>query len=313
MRQFQVGEKQRLVKIVLIQGGSAAEDKQENIENNLKIIDNVSIEKSDFICFNELSTTPYFGIVHEPRYFDWAEPIPGPTTDAFAEKAKKYECCILVPIFEKGNLGLYYNSVAVIGPDGEIIPGTLPNGTKVGSYRKVHLPLIEAPTPFGKGLVNEHYYFKGGPGFPVFDTPKVKVGVCICFDRRFPETFRTMALQGCEIAFVPTASPIVTPEAGAATEMMFVTELQTRALENLIWVAGCNKGGYETLAGQKMGYFGRSCIIHPTGQVIAEGPSTEPAILSATIDLEEIARVRSIFPIWKERRPEAYHPGITNT
>ncbi len=304
-------EKQRPVKIVLIQRGPAVEDKQQNMEDNLKLIDQVSTEKPDFICFNELCTTPYFGMVHEPKYFDWAEPIPGPTTDTFAEQAKKHECCILVPMFEKGELDLYYNSVVVISPGGEIISGTLPNGTKTNAYRKVHPPLAEVPTPSGKWLIDEHYYFKRGTGFPVFDTPKAKIGVCICFDRRFPETFRTMALQGCEIVFVPTNSPVVTPEAGAAIETMFITELQTRALENLIWVASCNKGGYEELAGQKTPYFGRSCIVHPTGRVVAEGPSTEPAILSATIDLEEITRARGIFPIWKERKPEAYHPGIT--
>ena len=175
--------KQRLVKISLIQRGPAPEDKDKTVEGNLKLVDEAAAtEKPDFICFNELSTTPYFCMIKDDHYFSWAEPIPGPITQAFGEKAKKYGCTIIVPMYEKAEDG-YYNAAVVIGPDGKIIQGIMPDGSSIHRYAKLHTPISEKTTPTGKLYMWEGYYFKGGPGVPVFKTPKATIGITICLSR----------------------------------------------------------------------------------------------------------------------------------
>ncbi len=299
--------KQRPVTITLVQGGPVTENKEKTIEANLKLVDQAADERPDFICFDELFSTPYFCAVRDPKYFDWAEPIPGPTTEAFAEKAKKYECCILVPMFEKSGTDEYYDSVAVIGPDGELIQGVLPDGTRVPRYAKVQVHSAEIPSPSGGVIcLYEAFYFKAGPGIAVFDTPKARIGICLCLERYFPEIWRVIGLQGAEIAFMPSGSPLYVMAKGATTEAMFTALMQVRALENQFWVAAVNKGGQEEWSGKKTLFYGRSCIVHPSGEVIARGPSSKPAVLTATIDLQAVAAARKMLPLWEYRRPEVY-------
>lgn len=302
----------RMVKVTLIQRGPAVEDKEKTSRDLLRQFDEVlTKEHPDFIMPIELCTTPYFPAVRDDRYFQWAEPIPGPTTDLFGKVARKYDTCIILPIFEKGKLeGVYHNSAVVIGPDGEIIHGTLPDGSRVHRYAKTHIPAITTP----QGWVDETYYFAAGSSFPVFDTPKGRIGILICHDRRYPEAWRELSLQGAEMVFVPTDSMIVSPEGGGATtEDMFIAELRTRALENCLWVCAANQGGIEQVQGKKHTFYGNSCIIHPSGQVIARAPSSEPAVISAAIDLADVDRVRRFMYTFKRRRPELYRLTIRPT
>jgi predicted amidohydrolase len=303
----------REVKVTAVQSGERCEDKEKNVANMLAKIDEAAQDKPDFIVFPELSTTPYFGIDRDPRYFEWAEPVPGPATEAVAEKAKEYECCILVPLFEKGPIeGVYYNSVAVLGPDGALIEGELKSGGKRKTFSKVHVPEVQVETL----RVDEKFYFRSGEGIPIFKTPKATIGILVCFDRRFPEAWRSLALQGAEIAFLPANVPAWVPtdlpeteavaKAAASSGEMFTSELRTRALENLFFVVAANIGAYETLAGVKSLFFGMSCVINPSGGVIAQAPANEPAIISATLDLDEVTRTRRALPLYKDRKPEVY-------
>lgn len=304
-------EKRRQVKVTALQLGACTEDKERNVEDLLSKIDEAGKDKPDFIVLNELSTTPYFCIIRDSRYFEWAEPVPGPTTDAVAEKAKRYECCILLPLFERGPIeGIYYNSVAVIGPNGKLIEGELPTGEKRRTFSKVHIPEIDAPTL----KTDEKFYFKSGEAIPIFRTPKATIGVLVCYDRRFPEAWRTLALQGAEIVFlaadvpawVPTDKQGAAAEAAASSGDMFTSELRTRALENMFFIVASNKGSFETFRGVKSLFFGMSCVINPSGGVVAQAPPSEPAILSATIDLDEVGSTRRVLQLYKDRKPEVY-------
>ena len=299
------GEKRaRPVKIALIQRGPA-KDKDNTRRDLLAQFDNIlEKERPDFIMPIELCTTPYFPAVSDERYFDWAEPIPGPTTDLFAEKARKYEACIILPIFEKGPLeGIYYNSAVVLGPGGNIIQGKMADGTLVPRYTKTHIPKLMGPQGY---IVDETFYFTPGNGFPVFDTPKARIGILICHDRRFPEAWREVVLQGAEIVFVPVDSPVLGVKKGATFEDMFVAELRTRALENCVWVCATNQGGIETVQDKKNEFYGRSCIINPTGKVVKLAPASQPAVISAVIDLSEVATARRFLNTFNRRRPELY-------
>jgi N-carbamoylputrescine amidase len=178
----------------------------------------------------------------------------------------------------------------------------MPDGSKVHRYAKNHIPAVK----HSQGWIDETMYFSPGPGFPIFDTPKAMVGILICHDRRFPEAWRELVLQGAEIIFVPVDSPVTGFDGGSTFEDMFVVELRTRALENCIWVCAANQGGVEKVQDKKYTFYGNSCIIHPTGQVVALAPSSQPAVISATIDLEEVNKARRFLFTFKRRRPELY-------
>jgi predicted amidohydrolase len=314
-RSFCMGsEAIRTVKVSLIQQGPATTSKENRVRELLEKVEEVAEkEHPDFIMPTELSTTQYFATgVFNPKYLDWAEHIPGPSTEQFAEKAEKYHTCIILPLIEKGSIeGLYYNSAVVIGPDGKIVEGVLPDGTRIPRYAKVHLPYM----PADPDQVTERFYFKEGPGFPVFDTQKAKIGILICFDRRFPESFRMLALQGAEIAFVPTCSPTVPPkpgehifgaQGGGSAKEMYTPELRTRALENCMWVCSANRVGLEQVGNQKTQFYGLSAIIHPSGRVVAQASSEHPEVIHCEIDLEENSKVRHSILTFKLRRPETY-------
>jgi len=288
------------IKIAAIQCAPSTEDKELNLERNLELLDKAAEERPDFVAFSEASLFPNFWCARpDNRYFDWAEPIPGPTTSAIAERARRYGSHILAPIYEKGRIeGEYYNSVAVVGPEGNLIFGTLPGGREVPCYRKNHIPSLLIG--IGKIFGDEKYYFRPGPGFPVFKTNKANIGILICYDRSFPEAWRVLALQGAEVIFVPLAS-------SGWREEGFIFELRTRALENAVFVVACSKGGKEQFNGYEIPFFGKSCIINPFGKIITQGPAGDgPAIITATIDLAQVSQARKQLPVFRDRRPEIY-------
>lgn len=288
----------RPVKIAIVQTGPATIIKEENIKSGLKLVDQAAKEEPDFVVFPELFTTiSWCHGTTDMKYFDWAEPIPGPTIRLYGEKAKEYGCYIIVPIFERGPCeGEYYNSAALIDPSGDLVYGTLPEGTKVKCYRKNHLSRVAA-----KDLViDEPFYMKMGPGLPVFQTKKVTIGILICRDRMFPEAWRVLALQGAEIIFVPMASSGLWKEP-------YILGMRNWAYENQVFAVGCNRGGLQEFMGKKAKYFGLSCICSPSGSLIAKGPEDEgPAVIGAEIDLAEIPYLRRSIGWYRDRRPEIY-------
>jgi beta-ureidopropionase len=285
-----------------------SEDREENVRGVLGAIERVARdEKPDFILLNEACTTPYFPLGPRKRsYLEWAEPIPGSITDRVGELAKKYQTCVILPIVERrgGKDAGYYNSCVVIGPDGNIIPGRLPYGRGVTCYSKVHL----GKTVYPKYVGDETIYFKSGPGFPVFDTPKARIGVMICYDRRFPESWRVLGLSGAQIVFVPTATvgyAIGKAKKGTA-EDLFEPELRTHAYQNLLFVVACNKGGRERIGNNEVLYFGRSCIIGPTGMTLKRAPANRPSTITQEVNLRDLKEARKTFLFYEARKPRCY-------
>ncbi|MBW1962619.1 MAG: hypothetical protein JRJ04_14345 [Deltaproteobacteria bacterium] len=288
----------RNVKVSTIQCGAASMDKKTNIERNLQWVDRAAVYEPDFILLSELSTTPYFCGDYKMEYFDWAEPVPGETTQRFGEKAKAIGAHIILPLFEKTAEKQFYNSAVLIGPDGEIIPGILPDGSQVPAYRKVHIP---ASVDFETNILrsNEKFYFSPGPGFPVFNTTLGVVGILICWDKRFFEAWRLLALQGAEIIFNPIATW------GRWREETFGIELRIMAMNNQLAVVGVGKAGTESLDYNR-DFKGGSFIVDPWGNVIASSEAEEGKITQAEIDLGEIEKARASTPMYRDRRPELY-------
>jgi predicted amidohydrolase len=286
------------VKIIVVQLGPLGEDKDANVQGVLDVLDSLRDSRPDFVLFPELATTPFFAIgLKNQAYFDLAETVPGPTTELVGAKAKELGCHVILPLFERGQLeGQYYNSAVVIGPDGKVIPGILPDGRAVPTYRKNYI----SDYHWGEGLENdEKFYFGLGPGYPVFDTEKGRIGILICYDRWFPEGYKILALQGAQIVFVPVASTGFVGD-------LFVAGLRTHAAENAFAVVGCNKAGDEKVGDRTAHYYGLSCIVGIRGEVLAEAPKDVPATIEATVDLDAIKAARRRLFVLRDRRPELY-------
>ena len=212
--------------------------------------------------------------------------------------------CILLGMFEKASdEGVFCDSLVVLGPDGNIVEGVFPDGRRTLRYVQAHIPYVIRDT----SKYNEAFYFTPGLGFPVFETPKAKIGLTICFDRHFPEPFRILALQGAEIIFNPNVAMSFKATAGGTSMAdTFLTELQTRAVENSVWVCVANKAGTETLQSQETFCYGQSAIIDPTGKVVAKGPVDQETVLSYEANLEDVVTTRRMLPLFKARRPHLY-------
>jgi predicted amidohydrolase len=167
-----------------------------------------------------------------------------------------------------------HNTAALFGPD----------GTLLASYRKAHLF-----PPMG-----ETEYMTAGDDLPVFDLPWGRTALAVCYDLRFPELWRRYALAGAHLILIPSEWPI---RRIAHWRLL----LQARAVENQLFVAGCNRAG----SGSDGVFGGQSAVVDPWGQVLIDG-GQDAGVYLATIDLDEVIRARSLFPFLGDRRPELY-------
>ncbi len=290
------------VDVLLIQNGAATEDDDENRRRLVELLDRGTAGRQpDLVLFSELATTPYFCGADDRRWFGHAEALDGPSVRLMQDEAKRRQTYILLPFYERGRVpGEFYNSAVLIDAAGELVPGILPDGRRVDCYRKCHIPDTYSYEP---GL-NERYYFKGGPGLPTFETELGRVGVLICYERSFPEAWRTLALQGVQVVLCPVAAY------GPARAESFVYELRTAAHQNGVFVVASNKGGPETVEAERV-FGGDSVIVDPMGEVLAEGPKREgPAFLRASLELDRCHEWATRFHFFRDRRPELYGPVV---
>jgi predicted amidohydrolase len=247
------------------------------------------------VVLPELFTAPYFCSSHDRTYFELAEPVPGPTTEALGELARRYRTYITAPLFERTAGGDHYDSCALIGPDGELCEGqVVGTGERLLTARKVHVPKVEA---LGTSL-DEKFWFQPGPGLTVFDTELGRIGILLCYDRSFPEAWRTLVLASADLIVIPVTS-------SGFREALFLAELQTRAAENGVFAAACNRVGPERVE-KLLQMFGGSCVLSPLGEVLGRGSSSSPEIVCVEVDLASVAITRTQMPYLRDRRPECY-------
>ena len=220
--------------------------------------------------FSSHLLTPYFPQTESAKHFDLAEPVPGPTTRALAEAARKHRVVILGSIFEKRADGIYHNTAVLIDSKGKLL----------GKYRKMHL--------FGYQSL-EKRLLTPGKEIVAVKTPWGVAGLSTCYDLRFPEFYRKMVDLGVQIFLVAAAWPMARLSAWNLFN-------RTRALENLAFLFSCNCAGSD--AGQQYG--GHSALVEPLGNVIAEGDEGE-CYVSAEVDLELVRSVRGDFPALEDR------------
>ncbi len=281
----------RTVKCGLIQAKNASptdasieEIKQKNIEKHLAMIGDAAKQGVQILCMQEVFTTPYFCAEQQTRWYDAVEKIPeGPTTKLMQEIARKHNMVIIVPIYEEEITGIYYNTAAVIDAD----------GTYLGKYRKNHIPHVNP------GFWEKFYFRPGNLGYPAFDTAYARIGVYICYDRHFPEGARALGLNGAEIVFNPSAT------VAGLSEYLWKLEQPAHAVANGYFIAAINRVGHEQPwdIGE---FYGQSYFCDPRGQIIAQAPRDQDAVVVADLNLDLIREVRNTWQFFRDRRPESY-------
>lgn len=285
-------------KVALVQMACSA-DPADNEKRAAEWVRRAAKDGAQVICLPELYRSQYFCKTEDAALFDLAEPVPGPSTETFGAVARETRTTIVVPLFERRAPGVYHNSVAIVGPDGNVN----------GLYRKMHIP--DDP-----GYYEKFYFTPGDLGFKTFDTPAGRIGTLICWDQWYPEGARLTALQGALVLFYPTAigwHPHEKEQYGAAQRDAWRTVQRGHAIANGLYVAAANRIGFEESPDGKSGieFWGSSFIADPQGIIIAEASSDREEILLAEIDPARIEDVRRNWPFLRDRRIDAYG-GIEN-
>jgi N-carbamoylputrescine amidase len=287
-----------IIKVGVIQT-SCSPDPKANLSKTLAATERAAKNGAKIICTQELFRSQYFCQSEDHEHFKLAEPIPGPSTQAFQKLAKKYRAVIIASLFEKRASGVYHNTAAIIDADGSLL----------GVYRKMHIP--DDP------LFYEKFYFTPGDlGFRAWQTKYAKIGVLVCWDQWYPEGARLTALQGAEILFYPTAigwHPSEKKKYGALQHGAWETIQRSHAIANGCYVCVPNRIGHEIIkgvGGEGIEFWGQSFVAGTSGQILAKASMDKEETLIVPIDLENVDTTRTHWPFLRDRRIDAYS-GIT--
>ncbi len=261
-------------------------DKESMIKLHEDYVEQAASQGTQVMCFQELFYGPYFCQVQEAEYYEYAESIPGPTTERFQSLAAKHNMVLVLPMYEKEQEGLLYNTAAVIDADGSYL----------GKFRKTHIPQV-------KGFWEKFYFRPGDLGYPVFDTAVGKVGVYICYDRHFPEGWRALGLNGAEIVFNPSAT------SRGLSAYLWQLEQPASAAANMYFVGAINRVGIEPLGDND--FYGTSYFANPRGQFVGDvGSDQDEELIVRELDLGLIREVREQWAFYRDRRPDMYGPLV---
>lgn len=271
-------------------GPVPGDDWRVNVAGAVAMVEEAARCKVDIVSFSELFLTPFFPNRLTKDFDKFFVTLDEPELQPIFKAAADNRVALLFPFGEK-NGRHYYNSCLV----------TDKNGKRLGIYRKTHIPaILPSDLPGGTGSY-EKFYFSPGTEFPVFDLCGTKVGIQICYDRKYPEGSRLLALKGAEIIVMPICAATYgeTKLRGNTWEL----PLQARAYENGVYVVAVNRAGVEL----GRNHIGRSMIVDPIGaDIVAEASTDKAELLVASVDLDHVAAAQTSLPWWRDRRPELY-------
>src|SRR5882757_2031403 len=238
------------------------------------------------ICFQELFYGPYFCQLQDPKFYEYAESVPGPTVERFQALAAELEMVMVLPVYEQEQPGVLYNTAAVIDADGKYL----------GKYRKNHIPQV-------KGFWEKFYFRPGNLGYPVFDTAVGRIGVYICYDRHFPEGWRALGLAGAQVVFNPSAT------SRGLSAYLWQLEQPAAAVANEYFIGAINRVGVEPLGDNE--FYGQTYFVDPRGQLVGEAASdTDDEVVVRDLDMDQLAEVRDLWQFYRDRRPDQYGPLV---
>ena len=284
---------QATLPVALVQH-ACSPSQEDNLQSSLEGIRKAAGQGAQLILLQELHSSLYFCQTENTRYFDLAEPIPGPTTNLLAELAAQLQVVIVASLFEKRATGLYHNTAVVLDRDGSL----------AGRYRKMHIP--DDP-----GYYEKFYFTPGDLGFQPITTSLGKLGVLICWDQWFPEAARLMTLAGADLLLYPTAigwDPHDDKSEQQRQRDAWQTIQRAHGVANGLPVLSCNRVGIEQAvnADSEIHFWGSSFVCGPQGEILAQAPADQDAVLLADIDLQRSEEVRRIWPYLRDRRIDAY-------
>jgi beta-ureidopropionase len=282
----------RVVKCGLIQCSNPINDESRPVaeiqaamfEKHLPFIHEAGQKGVQILGLQEIFNGPYFCPSQDRRWYDAAEPVPGPTVEKMQAIARRYNMAMVVPVYEREMSGVFYNTAAVLDHD----------GTYLGKYRKTHIPQVNP------GFWEKYYFKPGNLGYPVFKLSSgVTIGVYICYDRHFPEGARLLGLHGAEIVWNPSAT------VAGLSQYLWKLEQPAHAVANGYYVAASNRVGVE--APWNIGkFYGTSYFVNPRGQLVAEASEDKDELVVADLDLDVIDEVRKTWQFYRDRRPDLY-------
>ena len=261
---------------------SVAEIQAAMLEKHLPMIHDAGKKGVQILCLQEIFNGPYFCPGQDKRWYDAAEAVPGPTCEKLSAIAAKYQMAMVVPLYEREQAGVYYNTAAILDADGSYL----------GKYRKTHIPQTS-------GFWEKYFFKPGNLGYPVFKTRFATIGVYICYDRHFPEGARLLGLNGAEIVFNPSAT------VAGLSQYLWKLEQPAHAVANGYFMACSNRVGTE--APWNIGrFYGSSYFVDPRGNFLAMGSEDKDELVVAEMDLDVIEEVRRVWQFYRDRRPDSY-------
>jgi len=263
---------------------NAVHDTAKNLARYASFVDEAAAKGARLLVLPEQSLQGYLYHLNHPLspeeanyHYDNAEPVPGPSSERVAAMARAAGMYIVFGMTERvpvSSSGILYNSAVLVGPDGLL-----------GVYRKVHAP------------GDEYHIFRQGKDWPVFDTEIGRLGLQICYDLRFPEAARELALRGAQMLILPTAWP---QTAGPQYDILD----RARAAENECWFLSANQVG--ACDRGELTFYGHSRIIGPFGNIVAD-TGEEEGLATATLPIDSLRRRQwGSLNVFRDRRPETY-------
>lgn len=282
------------LKIGILQQHNVADPKINMTRLAQGIID-LAKRGAKLIVLQELHNSLYFCQVEDVDNFDFAESIPGPSTNYFGELARELGVVIVTSLFERRAPGLYHNTAVVIERDGSI----------AGKYRKMHIP--DDPAYYEK-----FYFTPGDLGFEPINTSVGRLGVMVCWDQWYPEAARMMALAGAEILIYPTAigyAATDTQQEQQRQREAWTTVQRGHAVANGLPVVAVNRVGFEPDPSRQtdgIQFWGSSFVAGPQGELYYRASDNEEESVIVNIDIDHSEDVRRWWPFLRDRRIDAY-------
>lgn len=265
-------------------------DRAANVAKAKHLVRAAAAKGANVVLLPELFETHYFCQDQSAEHFALARPFEGNTLIAeMAALAKELGVVLPISFFERAGHA-HFNSLAMVDADGSVM----------GLYRKSHIP-------DGPGYREKFYFTPGDTGFKVWRTRFGTIGCGICWDQWFPEAARVMALMGAEALLYPTAIGTEPPPAPPVDSRdHWRRTMQGHAAANYLPLAASNRIGTEKGQAGEMTFYGSSFIAGPTGAIVAEMGREEEGIVSASFDLDEVAKMRASWGLYRDRRPDLY-------
>jgi len=279
---------QRSLAVAALQAAFGA-DMKANLDKVESLVCDAAEQNAQVILPPELFQGIYFPTTQDPKWFETAYPAAEhPCVRALQTIAKGLNVVIPVSFFEKDG-PRYYNSVAIVDADGEVL----------GVYRKSHIP-------DGPGYQEKYYFRPGDTGFKAWKTKHGVIGVGICWDQWYPEAARAMVLEGAEVLLYPTAIGSEPYDESLDTHDRWQRAMQGHAVANAVPIVAANRIGVEDNDGVSQKYYGHSFITDHTGEIIAQLGEADEGVIVARFDPDAVAAYRADWGFFRDRRTDLY-------